>query len=170
MFFRKDKRGFTATELLVGIAIIAIAAALAVPDIIQWGPGHRLKSAARDVVSNLQRARLEAVKRNTNQVVIRFTTGAYDPAGEVGTYMIFVDDGAGGGVAADNIRNGTESILVQVTMPRHVSMTGANFLGNTWTGFSPSGLPSSQGNVVVQNNQADSHNVVLSPAGNIRIQ
>ena len=57
--------GFTLMELMVAIAIIAITASIAIPNIIGWLPTHRLASASRAILSVLQQARLRAVKENT---------------------------------------------------------------------------------------------------------
>ena len=64
MMDRKD--GFTIMELMVVLCIIAILSALAVPSILNWLPGHRLRSAATDLHDNMQRVRLAAVKDNTS--------------------------------------------------------------------------------------------------------
>lgn len=66
----KSKAGFSLTELLIGVAIIGIMAAVAAPGFIAWLPNYRLKSAARDLYSALQNARLLAVKENTTVRVI----------------------------------------------------------------------------------------------------
>ena len=66
----KSKAGFTLVELMIAVAIIGIMAAIATPGLIAWLPNYRLKSAARDVYSALQNARLLAVKENTSVRVI----------------------------------------------------------------------------------------------------
>jgi len=63
------KSGFTLIELIVTIAVLAIMASIAIPLFSGWLPGYRLKTAARDVYSNIQLAKLEAVKRNTDCTV-----------------------------------------------------------------------------------------------------
>ncbi|MGD9076356.1 MAG: prepilin-type N-terminal cleavage/methylation domain-containing protein, partial [Desulfobacteraceae bacterium] len=59
---RKKESGFSLIELLVIIVIIAILAAIAIPAFSAWLPNYRLRQAARDVYSNLQRAKVNAIK------------------------------------------------------------------------------------------------------------
>lgn len=66
----KSKAGFTLVELMVVVAIIGIMAAIATPGFIAWLPNYRLKSAARDLYSALQNARMLAVKNNTTVQVV----------------------------------------------------------------------------------------------------
>jgi len=58
--------GFTLVELMVTIGLFAILAGIAIPGFSKWLPGYHLKSAARDFFSNLQLAKLEAIKQNIN--------------------------------------------------------------------------------------------------------
>ena len=67
----KKQAGFTLAELMMTIVIGAILIAIAVPAINNWLPNYRLRAAARDLYSTLQRARLLAVKENTT-VQVRF--------------------------------------------------------------------------------------------------
>jgi prepilin-type N-terminal cleavage/methylation domain-containing protein len=65
----RNESGFTFTEMMVVIAILAILAAIAIPHFFGWMPAKRFQSAASDVQSALQLARLGAVKENTSAIV-----------------------------------------------------------------------------------------------------
>lgn len=55
--------GFTVVELVVTCAIMAILAAIAIPGFSRWMPTYRLKQAVRELYSNLQQAKMVAIKQ-----------------------------------------------------------------------------------------------------------
>lgn len=61
--------GFTLIELIVIIAIVAVFAAIAVPNFLSYMPKSRLNGAARQVMGDLMAARMKAVKENTTVTV-----------------------------------------------------------------------------------------------------
>ena len=66
----RKQAGFTVMELLTVVAIIGVMAGLAISSGIEWLPKHRLKSAANDLFSNMQRARMMAIKENRNWIIV----------------------------------------------------------------------------------------------------
>ena len=66
---RRAMRGFTVTELMIVVAILAVLSAIAVPGMRSLIQTQRLKTAAFDVYAGLTLARSEAIKRNTSVTV-----------------------------------------------------------------------------------------------------
>lgn len=62
----RAQRGFTATELMVTIAIVAILAAVAAPSFSDIMARQRTRAVSSDLFTSLTRARSEAIKRNTD--------------------------------------------------------------------------------------------------------
>lgn len=70
----KQPHGFTLIELIVTLAIFAVALGIAVPNIISWLPNYRLQQAANDLYGHMQQARLAAIRQNQN-CVMTFSSG-----------------------------------------------------------------------------------------------
>lgn len=62
--------GFTLVETVVTVAIAALLMFAVVPDIAAWMRNSQVRNATESVLQGLQRARNEAVRRNTS---VRFT-------------------------------------------------------------------------------------------------
>ena len=67
--------GFSAVELLIVMAIIGILAGIGIPNFLRSLPERRLANAARNLYADFQKARLVAVRNNTNTPVT-FNVGA----------------------------------------------------------------------------------------------
>jgi type IV fimbrial biogenesis protein FimT len=72
---------------VVIIAIIGILTLVAIPGLTTWLPNYRLKAAARDLYSNMQLAKIGAVRANANWAIV------FDVSMNPGRYFICSDDG-----------------------------------------------------------------------------
>lgn len=93
--------GFTLVELMIALAILAILSALAAPNFSAMIANYRVRTGAEGIISGLQLARAEAVRRNTNvsftlntgtgwtlAVVNPAATIQTRPSGESGTNLL----------------------------------------------------------------------------------
>jgi type IV fimbrial biogenesis protein FimT len=64
--------GFTLIELMIGITILAIVITAGLPSYRQWIQNTQIRNASESILNGMQRARAEAVSRNTN---VAFTLG-----------------------------------------------------------------------------------------------
>lgn len=104
--------GVTLIELLVGVAILIIAAAIGLPSFATWIQNTQIRTAAESATSGLQNARAEAVRRNTPVMfVISGTGGTGTTAWQVevrNTAEILLSQTAGEGA-----RNVNSSVIPQ---------------------------------------------------------
>lgn len=66
-------KGFSLIELVITVAIIGITASIAMPSYNAWIQNTKVRTAAESILNGIQKARSEALMRNTP---VRFTLGA----------------------------------------------------------------------------------------------
>jgi type IV fimbrial biogenesis protein FimT len=170
----QNRSGFTVMEMVVAIGILGILVLIAAPNLLAQRPNMKVKATARDIYSAFQHARLEAVEENET-VVVTFTPGAFSDEGGIGSYRLFVDDGAGGGTAGNQVQDGGEASLMTVAMPQAVSLISAAFTDGSVTvdevGFTGQGLPADSfyGNVEVRT-RTRWYRINLSVSGTVSME
>ena len=165
---QKMNAGFTLLEVMVVVGIIGIMVTIAVPLMIAWIPEFRLRSAARDIISCVQEIKMAAIKNNENAVAV-FNLSS-------GTYASFVDNGEGGGISQDDLRNGTEPYLKNKILPKGVLLVSSTLSSNSsgyFVCFNSRGLRphgATSGNIILQNSNMTTKKIIINPAGNIRVE
>lgn len=84
----QQRTGFTLAELLIAVTILSILLAISIPQFSSFIPKMQLRAAARDLYSNMQSTRLNAVKNNRTWAIV------FDPPNN--RYIICSDKGADG--------------------------------------------------------------------------
>lgn len=169
--------GFTLVELMIVVAIMGILAGIAYPLMLSWLPNMRVRGAARDVYSVMQRAKAEAIERGGN-VAIVFNTAA-------NTYTMFVDANSNrlldagelpllssgpmpNGVAFDN-RAAPPLPAIEVKGADDI-VDGVSFASNA-VAFTPRGLPVGTGTVALfVAATGRQRTVTVTIAGRVRMQ
>ncbi|BBO80105.1 hypothetical protein DSCO28_06710 [Desulfosarcina ovata subsp. sediminis] len=154
-----DKQsGFTIIEVAVIVAIIGIVSAIAIPNMIGWIANGRVNSGARDVVTLIQKARIEAVRENSKVAAI-FNSAT-------GDYVAFVDDGAGAGTAENMIQDGSERTVYSSQLPPGVTFTGTLLgAGGGKTSFNSRAMPSYAGPIALTNSRGYAVTIRLGTGG-----
>ena len=67
---KRGSQGLTVVELILCMAILAVLLTIASPLLAQFSTGYKLRAAARELATDLQFARLLAVKENRDFQVI----------------------------------------------------------------------------------------------------
>ncbi|GER92316.1 hypothetical protein A45J_0031 [hot springs metagenome] len=84
---RIGQKGYSLVEALVVIAIIAIVAAIAIPNLQRYAANSRLKNAARDIMGDIFLCRERAISENVQyRIQFNITNNSYtieQPAGTV---------------------------------------------------------------------------------------
>lgn len=138
---RNHPSGFTLSEILIALAIFAILAVVAFPNLALYSSGYKLRGAAREVATDLQFARLLAVKENNN-FRVNFDSHAYQ--------VIRISDGSV--VKSRNFNTDYPDVTLANLSVDFYSRGGSN--GSTVTLTNPKGTKNitvnSTGRVIIQ--------------------
>ena len=174
-----DHRGFNAIELVVVVGIIVVLAGAAVPLMSGYSPTYNAKKATREIVSQMQLARIHAIKNRVNTVVV-FYPENFVPADQANSFLIYED------TDNDWIQDSDENVIAQRTyMPPKVNLISAIFTSNgsgeaTETfccGFDSQGLAARKsgsvvyvtGDVQLKNSKNQTRTISFNPFGKTKI-
>lgn len=117
------QKGVTLVELVIGVAILAIVSAIAVPSYTEFIANSQIRSTTESIRNGLQVARAEAVKRNAT---VAFTLNGSDTSWVVGCPTVSVNCPATIQTKAPK-EGGSGTVTVAITGSNTISFTN---LGN----------------------------------------
>lgn len=160
------RNAFTLVELLVVLAVVAIISAVAAPSVSQWITNYRTKTVARQLMTDLQFARMTAVAQKTPcQVVIDPVNNKYTITMTVAGTTVGIPRQLGVSTIGNNQTNPYYAPGVSLATTPAVAGTLTvqfNSLGNVT--FTPANATTA---TVTQGTYA--YNVAISPTGNMQI-
>ena len=169
--------GFTTVELLVTVGIMATVAAISLPVFRNFSPSYNSKQAARNIVSQMQLARVHAI-RNRVTTVVAFYPKSFVPADQANSFLIYEDNNN------DWIQDSSDTIIFSRTkMPAKVNLLSAIFTSNgsgeptqtTSYGFDSQGVAARNGAVYVigdaklQNDNGQERTITFNASGKTKI-
>lgn len=141
--------GFSLFELMTTIGIIAVLAAIAIPNVIAWRSGSKLQGVVENLRGDLQWAKLRAVQANG------FVTVDFSVSPENDEYRI-----SGGGLTPR-----TRQLPAGVS----IDLGATDFNGNNFVRFNNRGLPVDTGTVMVNGSGGERRSIGLNRLGRINI-
>ncbi len=174
-----DHQGFSVIEIAVVVGMVVLLAALSAPVMSGYSPSYNSKKAAREIVSQMQLARIHSIKNRVTTVVVFYPEGSF-PADQANSFLIYEDNNN------DWIQDADENVIVQRTyMPRNVNLISATFTSNgsgeateTFScGFDSQGLAARKKNTIVyvtgdvqlKNSKNQTRTISLNPFGKTKI-
>ncbi len=130
----RRESGFSAFEVAVTLAVVALLASVSMPSFLRWLQVHRLRGAAINLTADLEMAKVRSIREGAAVTVVFAET----------EYTLFLDNGAGGGGAGDGIRNGAEPLVLYRQLPAGVRIALSQLtLPDARISFDSRGLASS---------------------------
>jgi len=152
----KDIHGFTLVELITALSMLAILCSIAIPAFSSWLPEYRLKSAARDLYSNMQLARMKSIKHNNNYKIIFDTAGRgyrlISPDGTTERNIYFMNYDKSGGIGY----GGGKAVKNATVSGGSLPSDGVSYQSNKIS-FNPRGLGSGMGYAYMNNKKGTAY-------------
>lgn len=155
-----SNRGFSLMELITGLAIVSVLAVFAYPEVNDWNSGLTLNAETVNVVADLKRARNVAISRNA------YVVFSYSDRG----YLLFVDDGLGGGIKDDRVYQPGETILADCVLdPKVAILTGESTFTLARAVFSGS-VGVKAGTIVLAGEKGKKNRIIMNAVGRVRVE
>ena len=141
--------GFTLMELIVAIAIASTVMGVAIPSFLSWLPTLRLSSAARQVATDLQVARMKAISQN-----VKFRISFVGSVPGASTYLLQKDNG--GTFVTDS---------GPFSLPEGITVSALSATSE----FQPRGTVNSASDITLRNINSETKLIQVAVVGRVKI-
>lgn len=160
--------GFSLTEVMIVLGILSILAAIAIPSFMNWLPRYRLKAGARDLYSNLQKARIGAIKSNKQWAIVFDAAGdryhlCSDPGGD-NTWSSIADNTVEETIRLADYQSGVQYGHGTATTPMGGAFDDEITYNSNVASFNPKGTGSS-GYVYLENEKNTTYAIGSQASG-----
>ena len=149
-------KGFSMVELMVAIAIMVVVVAVSIPSYLNYRDSSRVRNAASNIRADFERAKMRAIRENTNVRVVFL---------DATTYQLHVDNNG------NNALDAGEIIVADKTLPEGVTITNNTFSGDDMS-FNARGLPvggpGGAGTLTLTSAGGRQYDVVVNSVGRVR--
>lgn len=108
---RKNQAAFTIIELMVTLAVMAIVLAIAIPSFTAQIQNNRVKALTEDLVTSINFARMEALKRGKRVSVCASVNGTACGGEWTDGWITFIDSAASDTASPPVISNASTDVL-----------------------------------------------------------
>jgi prepilin-type N-terminal cleavage/methylation domain-containing protein len=157
------QKGLTLPEVMVVISIVALLALIGISSFSGSLPLYRLKSSARDLVSNMRMARQQAATENWQYAINFQTPTTYDVVR--GDKPIIQNSGA-----FVTVKSVTAERDVTWAMPAGMPLFQPNGLISSWDPMSNAVSAVAPDSIVMTDYNADTKTIVIGTSGRIRVE
>ena len=155
----RNRSGFTLAELMVVICIISVTVALGVPNYLEWLPRARAKNAVMDLVGELQRVKLRAIKENQSMCI--FLQQGND------SYYVISDNGPNNSCDGPTTAGGDDPVEKTVILTDYGSGVQYDTVSTNTVSFDSRGYCNVVQLVITNQGNTASYQVQTSLAGGI---
>jgi type IV fimbrial biogenesis protein FimT len=164
---RDAEKGFTFIEVVVVMAIMAILAGIAIPMFSVMIPDYKLKQAAQDLYSNLQNAKMEAVRTNSIRSLIFFDPDGQSYKKSDGTTITLASYGQG---IMFGEGSATNTMSIDGGFGDYVTYAAVGTVPENQAAFNARGMGVTQGCVYLTNSKKTAYAVCSLNSGVVMIR
>ncbi len=159
-----QSKGLTLLELLASLSIAAILMAVATPGFAQWINKNRLRTAAYNLLTDIQKTRSEAVNR-ASRVTLRNSDKGWDTG-----WQMFVDDDADGNFdTGETLLFEREAISANVSISGNSAVSSMVSYGASGQSLTPAGAFQAGTITLCGSGVSKAYQIVLSRGGRARL-